>query len=34
MKVKLFPSSHWLHTAEKVSSKLLSNEHIDGLNIC
>jgi hypothetical protein len=29
MKVKLFPSSHWLHTAEKVLSKLLSNEHID-----
>ena len=28
-KVKLFPSSHWLHTAEKVSPKLLSNEHID-----
>ena len=28
-KVKLFPSSHWLHNAEKVSSKLLSNEHID-----
>ncbi|KAJ6020543.1 transcription factor [Penicillium herquei] len=27
MKVKLFPSSHWLHTAEKVSSKLLSNEN-------
>ena len=28
-KVKLFPSSHWLHTAEKVSLKLLSNEHLD-----
>lgn len=27
-KVKLFPSSHWLHTAEKVSSNILSNEHI------
>lgn len=35
MKVKLFPSSHWLQTAEKVSSKLLSNEHkrIDCVNI-
>lgn len=28
-KVKLFPSSHWLHTAEKVSLKLLSNQNRD-----